>query len=287
MIIPSIANIIEEIIKIILIIIFLPLAIIKSNIHAIIIIILFNIITETSSIILMQIRISKNYLKDNKSSLNKKIIKDINSISIPTTMVRLITSLGFFLEPIILTNILTKNGISYNFVTIEYGLINSYIIPLLSMPSFFSISIASALLPNITKAYYKNNKNEFNNKLLKLLVLSIITGLFCLIFILLFPKQILNILYGINKGINYIYFIAPFFLIVYMQPALTAGIQAMNKTKKLLRISIISMIIKYTSLIVLSINNFGIYALLYSMIIGIVTTTIQELYIVIKENKKI
>ena len=157
----SITNITEEIIKIILIIIFLPLAVSKSNIHAVISIVIFNIFTEISSILIMQKSIRK-YVKKDKVSINKKIMKDIVKISLPTTLVRLISSIGFFLEPILLSYVLIKNGYSANYITLEYGIINSYVVPVLSIPTFFSFSIASALLPNITKLYTKKNYKDFN-----------------------------------------------------------------------------------------------------------------------------
>lgn len=287
MMVPSITNIIEEIIKIILIIALLPIALSKSNILAVIFIILFNILTELPSIYFMKKEINKKYILKKRSYLNIKIIKEILSISIPTTSIRLISSLGFFLEPIILTNLLINKGFSNEYITLQYGIINSYVIPLLSMPSFFSMSISSAVLPNLTKTYFKEKYEEFNNKLLKMVILSIIVGLICLLVILIFPSEILNIIYGIDIGINYLYLVGPFFLIVYIQPVLSVAIQSMNKTNKLLRVSIVSMILKYSSLSIFCILGLGINSLVYAMIIGIITTSTQEIIIVLKQLKKI
>ena len=287
MMVPSITNIIEEIIKIILIIALLPIALSKSNILAVIFIILFNILTELPSIYFMKKEINKKYILKKRSYLNIKIIKEILSISIPTTSIRLISSLGFFLEPIILTNLLINKGFSNEYITLQYGIINSYVIPLLSMPSFFSMSISSAVLPNLTKTYFKEKYEEFNNKLLKMVILSIIVGLICLLVILIFPSEILNIIYGIDIGINYLYLVGPFFLIVYIQPVLSVAIQSMNKTNKLLRVSIVSMILKYSSLSIFCILGLGINSLVYAMIIGIITTSTQEIIIVFKALKKI
>lgn len=285
---PSLTNVTEEIVKIVLIITFLPLAIAKSNITAVIFIIIFNVVTELTNILMMQKSINKKYLKKEKAKFNIKLIKEILSISVPTTLVRLISSVGFFLEPIILTNTLLSTGFSANYITLEYGVINSYIIPLLSIPSFFSISIASALLPNITKLYANKKYKEFNKKLLKLLFLSIIVGFICITFIMLFPDAILKLIYNVNFGINYIYLIGPFFLILYMQPTLSIALQAMGKTNKLFFTSTISMVIKYSMLYLFGKLGFGINALCFSLIIGIVTTTLMVFLIVIKEiNKKI
>lgn len=282
----SITNVTEEIIKIILILFLLPIAISKSDITSVIFLILFNVVTESSNILFMQKAISKNYISNKKGKVNKKIIKEILSISIPTTSVRLIASIGFFLEPIILTNTLLSSGYSPNYITMEYGIINSYIVPLLSIPSFFSISIASALLPNITKAYANKKYDEFNRKLLKLMFLSMLVGAVCLTIILIFPNEILKLVYNVNFGINYIYLIGPFFLILYMQPTLSVALQAMNKTNKLFLTSTISVIIKYSALYVLGKIGFGMNALIFAMIAGIVTTTSLVLIIVLKELKK-
>ena len=282
----SITNVTEEIIKIILILFLLPIAISKGDITSVIFLILFNVITESSNILFMQKAISKNYISNKKGKVNKKIIKEILSISIPTTSVRLIASIGFFLEPIILTNALLSSGYSPNYITMEYGIINSYIVPLLSIPSFFSISIASALLPNITKAYANKKYDEFNRKLLKLMFLSMLVGAVCLTIILIFPNEILKLVYNVNFGINYIYLIGPFFLILYMQPTLSVALQAMDKTNKLFLTSTISVIIKYSALYVLGKIGFGMNALIFAMIAGIVTTTSLVLIIVLKELKK-
>lgn len=282
----SITNVTEEIIKIILILFLLPIAISKGDITSVIFLILFNVVTESSNILFMQKVISKKYISNKKGKVNKKIIKEILSISIPTTSVRLIASIGFFLEPIILTDTLLSSGYSPNYITMEYGIINSYIVPLLSIPSFFSISIASALLPNITKAYANKKYDEFNRKLLKLMFLSMLVGAVCLTIILIFPNEILKLVYNVNFGINYIYLIGPFFLILYMQPTLSVALQAMDKTNKLFLTSTISVIIKYSTLYVLGKIGFGMNALIFAMIAGIVTTTSLVLIIVLKELKK-
>lgn len=279
----SVTNITEEIVKILLIIFLLPIAVLKNDITAVIFLILFNVITETISIIIMNKVIKNKYVTNIKSKLDFKIIKEINDISIPTTLIRLISSVGFFLEPIILTNVLLGKGFNINYITIEYGIINSYIVPLLSVPTFFSISIAAALLPNITKLYYKKEYSSFNNKLLKLLIISIVIGIICLTGILLFPKFILNLVYNVTYGINYIYLIAPFFLLLYIQPTLSVALQAMGKTNKLLSISIITISFKYTLLFILAKQGYGINSLLYAMISGLIITTSLMIISVLKE----
>ena len=116
--------------------------------------------------------------------------------------------------------------------------------------------------------------------------LSMLVGAVCLTIILIFPNEILKLVYNVNFGINYIYLIGPFFLILYMQPTLSVALQAMDKTNKLFLTSTISVIIKYSTLYVLGKIGFGMNALIFAMIAGIVTTTSLVLIIVLKELKK-
>lgn len=280
----SLTTIIEEIIKILLIVSILPIVVHASSVLSIIALILFNIVTELSSIIIMNKVIKKKYIKE-KGNIDIKIIKDVFKISFPTTLVRLISNLGYFLEPIIITNTLLKTGFKIDYITIEYGIITSYIIPILSLPSFFSISLASALLPNITKLYSNKKYDEFNSKINKLMFLSILVGIICLAIILLFPKNILKLIYNINTGVNYIYILGPFFILLYLQPTLSIIYQATGNTNKLFIISTLTMILKYGLMFLLGISGFGIKSLLYSVIFGIVLTTLLLFKIILKKEK--
>ncbi len=281
----SITNVTEEIIKIMLMVLLLPYAVIKSDITAVCVIILFNFITEITNILIMHFSIKRKY-NIKKLKCSYEVIKEIIKISFPTTMIRLISSVGFFLEPIILTNVLIKTGYSAEFIKTQYGIINAYIIPILSIPTFFSGSIAAALLPNITKSYVSGNYKRFNQKLFQILITSIMVGISCLVVILSFPNEILKLLYKVSFGVNYLYLIGPFFILVYIQPTLSVAMQAMNKTNKLFFVSTFSIIFKYTLLYVLGSLGLGINSLIYSMISGIIITTSLVILIVIKELGK-
>lgn len=284
MFLPSITNVLEEIIKIVLIVILLPYAIAISDVTAVIFIILFNVLMESSTILILKRRI-KQYITVSYKR-NKKLLNDIIKISLPTTLIRLISSFGFFLEPIILTNTLLSLGYSSNYITLEYGIINSYVVPLLSFPSFFSLSIASALLPNITKLYANKKYDEFNKKLLRLMIISMLVGMFCLSFILIFPKFLLRIIYNVNLGVKYVYLLGPFFIILYMQPTLSIALQAMDKTNKLFITSVVSLLLKYSSLFILCKMGYGMNSLIFSIIIGMVTTTLMVFIIAVKNINK-
>ena len=147
----TIANIIEQIVRLILTLTVVKYLMRYSLERAIIGVVLINILSEGASIFVLLAFIpsgKKITLHDFKQ--DKMILKDLLDISIPTTGSRLIGSLSYFLEPIILTFTLTKIGYTTDYITVEYGIINGYVYSLLLLPSFFTMAISNALLPVVS-----------------------------------------------------------------------------------------------------------------------------------------
>ena len=93
----TISNILEQLIKILLIILVLPLLIKKSVFLAVIGLILFNIITEIVSITTFLFFTPKNFtIKKTDISPDKQTIKEVFSISLPTVLLVILAS---FLNP--------------------------------------------------------------------------------------------------------------------------------------------------------------------------------------------
>ena len=152
----TISNIIEQLVRLALIFLVIPKLINMGIVYSVMGLILISIASELASIITFLIFLPKKF-KITKEDLkpDMKTSKEILSISIPTVSGRLIGNIGFFFEPILLTNILLFAGYSMDFILNEYGAYNAYTISLLSMPSFFIAAISSSLLPEISKFYYK------------------------------------------------------------------------------------------------------------------------------------
>ena len=135
---------------------------------------------------------------------NKIISKTIFKLSIMSTSTRMIGSLIYFLEPIIYTYLMMKINISNEKLTLDYGIVNSYVFPLLTLPSFFSNCVSIFLLPKLSKLIenkdFKNSLKIFSFSTL----FSLVTGLICVLVIYIFPNFFTNILYGKIIGIEYI-----------------------------------------------------------------------------------
>ncbi len=280
----TLANVIEQLIRLVLTIILIPKLMIYSLKIAITGVVLINIISEGLSIIILIIFLPKNIkIKPNDFKWDNNTIKELLDISIPTTGSRLIGSITYFLEPIILTYVLTKVGYSNNYITIEYGIINGYVYPLLLLPSFFTLAISNSLLPVISSSYSKNDYKYTKYKIKQAITLSLLIGIPSTLLFMFIPQFFLKLIYNTNEGINYIKVIAPIFLLYYIQGILTTCMQAMNMAKKAMTGTLISSFIRIFLLFILSFFKIGLWGLVISSLINIIIVTIHHIYYVYKK----
>lgn len=266
----AISNIIEQLIRIFLIILIIPLLIKKSSTFAVMGLILFSIITEFASILVFMFFLPKNIIvKKNNIKYDKIVCKNLLGISVPAVSSRFIGNIGFFFEPIILTNLLLKTGFSHEYILTEYGVYNAYSIALLTMPSFFIMAISSALVPEISRFWSLNNKEVVRRRFKQALLISFIIGIIFSTGILLFRNQLLNILYGTSKGSEYIKILAPVFVLFYLEGPLISTLQAINLAKKSFKVTLFGVVLKLSIISGLALFKFGIYSLIYAEIINI------------------
>lgn len=283
----TLANIVEQLARLLLTIFYIP-SLLKYGLSiAICGVVLINIVSEFVSTLTLLIFIPKNEnikLKDFK--YDKVIMKDMLNISIPTTSSRLIGSLSYFLEPIILTYALTKLNYSSNYITFEYGIINGYVYPLLLLPSFFTLAVSNALLPVVSNNYINRNYNYVNKKIKQAITFSLIIGIPCTLIFMLIPEIPLKLVYNTDLGINYIKVIAPFFLLHYIQSPLTVVLQAIDKAGCAMRGTLYGSIMRLILLFIITMLNTGLWGLVISSIANIVFVTIHHIYYVRKYLKK-
>ena len=277
-----VSNILEDLIRLLIIIKILPLIMPKGISVSVAFVFLISIISELSSIIIFIICLPKK-ISVREFIPNKKNIRSVLDISLPTTGSRLIGSIGYFLEPIILNYVLYKVGYSSNFILKEYGILNGYVMPLLLLPSFFTLAISQALIPIISKSYSNKNYLYTIKKIKQAIILSLIIGLPCTLIFLICPSIPLNLIYNTNLGINYIRFLAPIILIYYIQTPIVSSLQAMNKAKLSMKGTLYGMIIRTIILFSFSHLKIGIWGLVLAISINIIFVTLYD----IKNIKKI
>lgn len=273
------SNLSEDIIRLILIIIGVPFILKKGLEYAVCYVILTNIISELVSILILFFFIPKN-AKITKSDLvpSKVYIKDSLNISIPNTAGRLIGSIGYFLEPIILTSSLLYVGYSNKFIVNEYGIISGYVLPILLLPSFFTLAISQALLPVVSNLYSKRNIDGTRRKIKQGIFFSLLIGIPSTILFLICPEIFLKLIYNTTEGVNYIRVLAPFCLLQYIQAPLSFSLDAMGKSSDNMKATLYGTIARTVLLFLLSFLKIGIWSLIISTSINIIIVTFYNSY---------
>ena len=280
------SNFIEQISRFILIILFLDKIKSFGVIYAISFILLVNIIGEVISQIVMAFYFPKGSINFKELIVSKDVISEVLDVSLPSISSKLIGSFCYFLEPIIITNLFLYLGYSHEYILFEYGVFNGYSMSLLLLPQFFIQNMSTALVPEISKNYYKKNYDLCLKRIKQVILASVSIGSIFTLIILLKPSFFLNLIYGVTYGIDYIRFLSPFIILYYIEYPLINVLHALNMSKKLLIVTIIGSLIRTLSLILFSFLRIGMYSLVFAVIINLIFSTFSYYYLVMKQLKK-
>lgn len=263
------SNILEQIVRLIIIVTILPILMKKSVMYAVLGLILLTILSEISSIIVFLFFLPKHINYKTNLLPSKKHTKDILNISLPTVSSRIIGNIGYFLEPIILTNLLLFSDYTNAYILREYGAYNAYSLALLTMPGFFIAAISTSLLPEISKFHGERNSSMVKRRIKQSLLFALLIGTFFSFIIFTFRDKLLFTLYNTTNGSDYIKVLAPFFVLFYLEGVLTSALQALGHAKITMNITLWGVILKLLVMAILSLCHIGIYSLVIAEIINI------------------
>lgn len=273
-----ISNLVEDIVRLSLMIIGIPFFLPKGLEYAVCFIILSNTISEFASIVILLVFLPKK-VQIKKSDLipKKDYMKESLSIGIPNTTGRLIGSIGYFLEPILLTTTLLSIGYSNKYITTEYGILSGYAMPLLLLPSFFTMAISQALLPVVSREYARGNYDSVKRKIKQAIYYSLLIGIPVTIFFIFLPEIPLQLIYHTTEGTNYIRFLAPICLFQYIQSPLSSSLDAMGKSKDGMTATLLGQIVRLTFLVLLSLLKIGLWGLIIAISLNVLVVTFYSI----------
>lgn len=273
-----ISNLVEDIVRLSLMIIGIPFFLPKGLEYAVCFIILSNTISEFASIVILLIFLPKKVQIKKRDLIPKKdYMKESLSIGIPNTTGKLIGSIGYFLEPILLTTTLLAIGYSNKYITTEYGILSGYAMPLLLLPSFFTMAISQALLPVVSREYARGNYDSVKRKIKQAIYYSLLIGIPVTIFFIFLPEIPLQLIYHTTEGTNYIRFLAPICLFQYIQSPLSSSLDAMGKSKDGMTATLLGQIVRLTFLVLLSLLKIGLWGLIIAISLNVLVVTFYSI----------
>lgn len=228
-----------------------------------------------------RIQVRKNFFKSVKSG--KETFKQLMDIALPTTGSRLIGSVSYFFEPIVVAQSLFLAGVTTSLATKQYGELTGYAMPLLMLPTFITYSLSVSLVPAISEAAAQKKTLLIEHRLQQALRLSFVTGGLAVVVLYVFAEPVMQLMYGTSNSAIFVKVMAPFFIFYYFQGPLTAVLQAMNLAKAALINSFIGSAVKIAAIFALATRpELGIMGAALAIVIGMVLVTLLHFFTVVK-----
>ncbi|MBS4217034.1 stage V sporulation protein B [Bacillus sp. FJAT-49711] len=286
----AISQVIEQIVRIALIAMFakrfLPLGIEYAAAAAMVASVLGELASLGYLFLMFKVKkkfpVRKNFFKSVKAS--GKTLKELMEVALPATGSRMIGSLAWFFEPIVVSHSLLIAGIAAGVATKQYGLLTGYALPLLMLPSFITHSLSTSLVPAISEANTFRNNKLVEHRLQQALRFALLTGGLAVVVLYVFAKPLMTLMYGTPTGFEFIRLMAPFFIFHYYQGPLQAILQALDLASAAMINSLIGAVLKIVVIFVLASQpQFGINGAALGIAAGTVLVTMLHFATVLKK----
>ena len=149
--------------------------------------------------------------------------------------------------------------------------------PLLLLPSFFTMAISQALLPVVSREYARGNYDSVKRKIKQAIYYSLLIGIPVTIFFIFLPEIPLQLIYHTTEGTNYIRFLAPICLFQYIQSPLSSSLDAMGKSKDGMTATLLGQIVRLTFLVLLSLLKIGLWGLIIAISLNVLVVTFYSI----------
>ncbi|WP_243386202.1 stage V sporulation protein B [Bacillus kexueae] len=228
-----------------------------------------------------RVKVRRNFFKAMKQG--KDTFNQLMSIAVPTTGSRLIGSISWFFEPIVVAQSLAIAGVAASLSTRQYGELTGYALPLLFLPSFITYSLSTSLVPAISEAIAQQKKKLAEYRLRQAFRLSIVTGGLAVVVLYVFANPIMALMYGNDHAAIFIKVMAPFFIFYYFQGPLQAALQALDLARAAMINSLIGAIVKTGLIFALATRpELGIMGAALAIVIGFMLVTLLHYATVLK-----
>lgn len=169
-------------------------------------------------------------LTDLFADLHKSSFDEVLSVSIPMTGSRLIGSLTYFLEPILMVMGLSSIGAAG--MINAYGQLNGYVLPILTMPSFITITLSNFLLPSFTYHYTRNNHKTAARLFTVIITVCFLIGFLCSLICYRFSSFLMELFYHTQRSAPLLKTLAWPFAFYALQPPLASLLHALSRSRR-------------------------------------------------------
>lgn len=199
-------------------------------------------------------------------------------LAIPVTLSRLLGSVAYAIEPILVTRSLHNIGYAAPLATQLYGEYSGMAIPLLLFPTVITYSLSIQLIPAIAEAVAKNQQKLVGRRLYQSFRLTALIGLPSSLILFQFATPLCQAVFHHGHVGALLAIMAPAGFLLYLQAPLSGVLQGINRAGIAMRNGLIGSGIKLVLIYFLIARpNIGVQGIAWAVTISVVITTLLHI----------
>jgi stage V sporulation protein B len=211
-------------------------------------------------------------------------LRQLISVSLPVTMSRLIGSIAYVLEPMVVPFALVIAGFQTPKATFLYGQFAGMAVPLLLFPTFLTYSLSISLVPAVAEAASQKNAPLVHRRIYQAIRITLVIGAPCTVLLYIFAEPLCGLLYDDPEVGVLLRELAPFSVFLFFQAPLASALQGLDYASVVLRNTLIGAVVKTAAMFVFTAQPaFGIHGAVIALNIGITLVTLLHFASLMKQ----
>lgn len=147
------------------------------------------------------------------SNLNRKMVrKNLISVSIPTTGMRLFAAFTGAIQPFIIKEALVHSGLTHTVATEQFGMLMGVAASIGFFPAFIAHSLMTVLIPASSKSYSDRDYAALKNMLSQVMMITFLYGIPAIIVFYIFADPLTSLFFHSSEASILLQMLWPFFL---------------------------------------------------------------------------
>lgn len=254
----SVCQIASQIIRIIIISVFLNAVLYRTLNYAILSLVLGATISEILYFVLLYLLYIKDSKKYNNESYNTSfnLTKSLLKISVPIALTSYIRSFLSTLKQILIPMRLKLSGMSYDIALANYGIITGMALPVIMFSSVIVYSYSSLLVPEFSRYTINNKNHKMENNICKLFKVTLYFSIGVTGILMYFGNDLGKILFTSPNVGYYIKIMAPLIPLMYLDNVVDNILKGLGKQVSVMICNILDLVIS-VSFIYFLLPKFG------------------------------
>lgn len=210
--------------------------------------------------------------------------KNLISVSVPTTSIRVFHSLTHAVQPFLIKAALLKSGVSATIATEQFGLMAGVAMTIGFFPAFIAHSLLIVLIPTVSKAYAQGNLIKLQQLLRQVIGFTFLYGIPVVFVFYFFAEPLTNLFLQSPTATGYLQVLIPYFLLHFFVIPMQAYLIGLGLLKDAFVHNVWSTIVSFSIMYVLgSMDEFRMDGVIIGMNTGAVLLTLMHYMTICKK----